>query len=42
MKLRAADDEVPTALGLDEYGSNEEYGWVLLEPAPPRGGDREM
>ena len=25
------DDEVPTALGLEDYGSNEEGGWVLLE-----------
>ncbi len=26
-------DEVPTALGLEEYGREDEFGWVLLEAA---------
>ena len=25
------DDEVPSVLSLDEYGSEEEGGWLLLE-----------
>ena len=25
------DDEVPSALSLDEYGSEDEGGWLLLE-----------
>ena len=28
------DDEVPTMLRPQEYGSEEEYGWVLLEAVP--------
>ena len=27
------DEEVPTALRLDEYGAEDEFGWVLLEAA---------
>ena len=27
------DEEVPTALGLEEYGREDEFGWVLLEAA---------
>ncbi len=27
------DEEVPTALGLEEYGGEDEFGWVLLETA---------
>ena len=37
------DDEVPTALRLEEYGgeADDEYGsWVLLEPAAD-GGEAE-
>ena len=36
------DDEVPTALRLEEYGGeeDEEYGsWVLLEPTAGAGGE---
>ena len=32
------DDGVATALRLNEYGSDEEFGWVLLEE---RKGARE-
>ena len=27
------DDEVPTALRLNEYDGDDEFSWVLLEPA---------
>jgi hypothetical protein len=27
------DEEVPTSLRLDEYGAEDEFGWVLLEAA---------
>jgi len=26
------DDEVPTALSLDDYGGDDESSWLLLEP----------
>ena len=32
------DEEVPTALRLEEYGVDAECGWVLLEAAPAEGG----
>ena len=28
-----SNEEVPTALGLEEYGREDEFGWVLLEAA---------
>lgn len=31
------DEEVPTALRLEEYGVDEECGWVLLEALPADG-----
>ena len=31
------DDEVPSALSLDDYGSDADGGWVLLE-AVAEGG----
>jgi hypothetical protein len=37
------DDEVPTALRLEEYGVNEECDWVLLEAvARAEGGGEEV
>ena len=30
------DEEVPTALRLDEYEDEAEYGWVLVAPRRPR------
>ena len=38
------DDEVPTVLRLEEYGVDEECGWVLLEavPAEREGGGEEV
>ncbi len=32
-EVEVDDEEVPTALGLEEYGGEDEFGWVLLETA---------
>ena len=32
------DEEVPTALRLQEYEDEAEYGWVLLAAAPEAAG----
>lgn len=33
------DDEVPSALSLDDYDAEGEGGWVLLEPVAGEAGE---